>query len=271
MLTNPELLVSVVMPAYRSVATLERAVEGVLKQEYPHWELILLLDGDEPEERRLAEGLAARDARIRLAISATNRGVVRMRNLGTRLAKGQWIAFCDADDFWLPQKLSLQLQAVQQQQLQVVCSSFWFWVHAASGESWRRVSLPKRLNAATMLKTNAIPMSTAMYHREAIGRQYFSPMPLGLIHEDYDFWLRIMLQPGIKAYSLPEPTTLIRVQPNSRSSNKWLALRSHAYILKSRGGLSGLRLAWSMIHYASWGILKRFSSGKETTDPAKRS
>lgn len=267
MLLENKPLVSIVMPAFRSAATLEMAVQGICGQDYRQWELILLLDGADTSDRMIAEQLANADKRIRLIISPENRGVVRMRNLGTRLAKGQWLAFCDADDYWLPTKLSLQLKSANEQQLQVVCSSFWFWLANREQESWRKVNLPRRLNAAAMLKTNAIPMSTAMYHLHAIGRQYFSPMPKGLIHEDYDFWLKIMMQPGINAACLSEPTTMIRVQPNSRSANKWLALKSHAYILKKRGGLKGVQLIWCMFHYAAWGMLKRFAGKKEPKNP----
>lgn len=263
---TPE-LVSIIMPAYQAAETLEKAVTGILSQQYPHWELLLLLDGPNEAEQELANRLSAREPRIRLIVSAKNRGVIAARNVGTRLAKGQWIAFCDADDFWHPQKLELQLAAASTEAAQIVCSSFWFWMQQGEEESWRYARLPQRLNKRTMLRTNAIPMSTAMYHAVHLGKQYFRPMPEGLIHEDYDFWLGLMQMPNIKACGLANALACIRVLHQSRSANKWLAMRSHAYILRHRGGLNGWSFYWSMLHYLGWGLTKRFTGSMVRRHP----
>lgn len=266
-----EPLVSIVMPAYKAHATLAMAVKGIQSQSHEHWELLLLLDGEHEQDVQIATALAEADSRIHLYLSSKNRGVVRMRNLGIRLAKGAWLAFCDADDIWLPNKLKWQLKAADTENAHLVCSSFWYWHAKEKEEFWREVKLPAKLDASLMLKTNAIPMSTAMLNVVQLGKQYFSGMPNGLIHEDYDFWLRIMIEKQPKAVSYSRPTVFIRVVPNSRSANKWLALKSHAFILKSRAQLQGISLWYHMGHYLFWGVWKRWSGRKWLQHPAMSS
>jgi teichuronic acid biosynthesis glycosyltransferase TuaG len=253
-------LVSIVMPCYRSADTLEKAVQGIVHQSYPHWELLLMLDGNEAEDLAIAQQLEASDDRIRCLRSAKNRGVIRARNLGIRLARGQWLAFCDADDFWLPHKLEWQIHAAGETGAKLVCSAFWYLYERGEALTFSKVRLPKQLNWSMMLRTNAIPMSTAMFHLNALGRHFFEPMPPGYIHEDYDFWLSLMAKPEVEALSLPQATTVIRVRPGSRSSNKWQALNSHAYILRKRAGIRGSKLLYSMLNYLFWGLFKRLST-----------
>ena len=250
-------LVSVVMPCHRAAETLELAVNGVLQQTYVQLELLLLVDGDEAATLALARQLAAADARIRLLCSAHNRGVVRARNLGIRLAKGSWLAFCDADDHWLPDKLELQLQLAARTGANVMCSTFWFCRPDRARNQTRLAHLPKKLQYATMLRTNAIPMSTALYQTAVLGKHYFEALPQPYIHEDYAYWLRLMQNTAVQAQCLQQPTTLIRVMSQSRSANKWLALRSHAYILHRVAGLRGFKHSWAMLAYGSWALRKR--------------
>lgn len=249
-------LVSVVMPCYKAVNTLRTSVEGVLNQRMRDLELLLLVDGDADGTLALARQLAAVDARVRLIYSPLNRGVIRMRNLGIRLARAPWIAFCDADDWWLPEKLEKQLLLAQQQAANVLCSAF-FYHYEGSSKPDKLVHLPADIQLKTLLRTNAIAMSTALFHRASLGRHYFLPMPQPLIHEDYAFWVDLFKKGGVKAAYFPEPTTFIRVQPGSRSANKWLALRSHAYVLRQHGEVHPLRVGTHLMSYVYHGLLKR--------------
>lgn len=253
------------MPCYKAAATLSLAVKGVQEQSYPHWELLLVVDGSNDPTAERAQQLAAMEPRIRLLLSGKNRGVVRARNLGIRLAKGNWLAFCDADDFWQPYKLEAQLAMATEANANLLCSTFWYWHPHRQQERLKLVRLPKQLYYQTMLRTNAIPMSTAMYRMDVLGKQFFETLPPPYIHEDYAYWLRMMQLPKVKAESLETPTTLIRVQPDSRSANKWLALQSHAFILKSVAKLPAFKRAMAMLAYVSWGFRKRWSAQVEST------
>ncbi|MFN3530369.1 MAG: glycosyltransferase family 2 protein [Bacteroidia bacterium] len=244
------------MPCFKAEHTLDWAVKAILAQDFQQWELLLLVDGSPDNTLRLADQWAQSDARIRLINSRHNRGVIRMRNLGIRLAKGNWIAFCDADDWWEMLKLSSQLHLAESQQANLVCSAF-YYVRGTEGKRLREVQLPAPITYPRMLTTNAVAMSTAMFNRQALGRQYFQSMPDGLIHEDYAFWLQMFRTKPVKAAYLSMPVANIRVQPGSRSANKWLAMRSHAYVLREIAGLPYWKLSWHLLSYARHALGKR--------------
>lgn len=248
-------LVSIVMPCYHALATLQKSVEGVQSQTYTNWELLLIVDGSEDGTVSLAKTLAKQDDRIRLVVSEKNRGVSRCRNLGIRLSKGGWIAFCDSDDLWLPHKLADQMAMVSVERVQLVCSGFAFY-YPLTG-----VKLPvqtrKIINYGVMLHTNAIPLSTAMFSVAEMGRCYFPEMPSPYIHEDYVFWLKMFQKWEPKVGYLESCTVEITQVAGSRSANKWLSMRSHGYILKTVAHIGGLRWGWLMLSYVWHGSLKR--------------
>lgn len=109
-MTSP-VLISAIVPVYNAEAFLAEAVESVLAQTYPHWELLLADDGSTDRGPEIARSYAERHPdRVRLLEhpGRANRGESATRNLGLREARGDLIAFLDADDVWLPAKLERQ-------------------------------------------------------------------------------------------------------------------------------------------------------------------
>ena len=104
-----EPLVSTVIPSYNYGHFVTEAVESALAQTYPNQEILVIDDGSTDDTR---ERLAPYMDRIRY-IYQTNRGLSASRNVGIRQAKGEWIAFLDADDVWHPRKLEVQLKAAR--------------------------------------------------------------------------------------------------------------------------------------------------------------
>lgn len=96
---------SVVIPCYRAVETLAAAVESVRAQSFQDFEILLIDDGSPDNTLKCAEDLAKADPRIRV-FTKPNGGVSTARNLGVSEARGTVIAFLDADDIWLPEKLT---------------------------------------------------------------------------------------------------------------------------------------------------------------------
>jgi glycosyltransferase involved in cell wall biosynthesis len=248
-------LVSVIMPCFRAASTLERSVFGVLSQTYTNWELWLMVDGADDGTAELAKSLSNGDARIRVVISQKNRGVSRSRNLGMRLSGGPWIAFCDADDRWLPNKLALQMNAILRSGANVCCSSFSFY-YPETG-TLMPVQTRKHIDYQVLLQTNPIPLSTAVFDRRLQRGVYFPEMPATYVHEDYAFWLYLFQRSTVKAVYLTEVTTEITHVVGSRSSNKWLAMKSHGYILRTVAEISGLQWCGLMLSYVWHGSMKR--------------
>lgn len=102
---NP--LISIITPAYNAEKYLGEAIESVLQQTYGNWELIIVDDGSTDGTARLAKEYAEKDSRI-FYCHQENKRMASARNTGIAKAKGKYIAFLDADNVFLPQKLERQ-------------------------------------------------------------------------------------------------------------------------------------------------------------------
>ena len=105
-------LVSVTVPFYNSERFLRETIESVLAQTYTHWELLLVDDAATDSSVEIARDYAARlPGKISYVEHPghSNRGVTRSRNLGASKSRGEYLAFLDSDDVWLPNKLEHQV------------------------------------------------------------------------------------------------------------------------------------------------------------------
>ena len=107
-------LISVVVPAWRAEKTLAAALDSVLAQTWREIEVLVVDDASPDGTLALAESYAARDPRVRVIAQKENGGVSRARNRGVREARGEWIAFLDSDDLWMPEKLERQMALAAQ-------------------------------------------------------------------------------------------------------------------------------------------------------------
>ena len=107
---SPVPRVSVVVPAYNRQATIMRAIDSILTQDFSDFELIVADDGSTDGTRELVRGIA--DSRIRLLERGVNGGAAAARNSGVLAARAPYIAFLDSDDRFLPGKLSIQYAAL---------------------------------------------------------------------------------------------------------------------------------------------------------------
>jgi glycosyltransferase involved in cell wall biosynthesis len=101
-------LVSVVIPAYKAATYLTETIISVQNQTHTHLELIIIDDGSPDNQADVVAPLVASDERIRY-IKQKNGGVASARNHGYRLSKGDFVAFLDADDVWLPDNIALKV------------------------------------------------------------------------------------------------------------------------------------------------------------------
>lgn len=103
---------SIIVPVYNCTKSLNYCVQSALQQTYPDWQLILVDDGSSDGSGELCDRLAAEDERIRV-IHKPNGGVSSARNAGIEAASGEYIAFCDSDDYLEPDYLATLLQTAE--------------------------------------------------------------------------------------------------------------------------------------------------------------
>jgi glycosyltransferase involved in cell wall biosynthesis len=134
-------LVSVSIPFHNRENFLAEAIESVLAQTYTHWELLLVDDGSTDRGAELARGYANRFPRKIRYLEHPNHanvGVTRSRNLGASESRGEYLAFLDSDDVWLPDKLSHQVAVMQAFPQAGLCcgpSEYWYsWDTDAGGK-----------------------------------------------------------------------------------------------------------------------------------------
>jgi teichuronic acid biosynthesis glycosyltransferase TuaG len=212
--------VSVVVPVWNAAATLAETIASVQAQTAPDWEMLLVDDGSRDGSRALAEAAAAADPRLRVVGWRDNRGAAAARNAGIRAARGRFIAFLDADDLWRPEKLAVQLAALE------AGAPFVFSSYRridAAGRPLGIVRAPARISYRELLRGNAIGCLTAIYDREALGRV---EMPDLRRRQDFGLWL-LLLERTPHATGLPEVLADYRVRRGSLSADKLAALRDN--------------------------------------------
>lgn len=115
-------LISVVIPVYNRATTIGNCLRSIQAQTYESWEAIVVDDGSIDATHQVVAKLAREDARIRLIRHDRNRGAQAARNTGIRAAQGEWIAFLDSDDQFLPHSLEARLGLARKENVSVVHS-----------------------------------------------------------------------------------------------------------------------------------------------------
>ena len=107
-------LVSVIMPTYNSGKFLSRTIDSILGQTYQNWELLISDDGSTDEQTlQMLKDYSEKDKRVRVNYLKGNNGPGCARNDGIKRANGRYIAFCDSDDRWFPEKLEKQIALIK--------------------------------------------------------------------------------------------------------------------------------------------------------------
>jgi glycosyltransferase involved in cell wall biosynthesis len=106
-------LVSVVIPAYNAEPFLAGAVDSILRQTYPHFEIVVIDDASTDGTWAVAQRLASMDPRIRTYRNDRNLGIAGNRNRGVTLARGKYLAWQDADDLSMPSRLEKQVRLLE--------------------------------------------------------------------------------------------------------------------------------------------------------------
>ena len=193
--------VSVVIPTFNRAHILGRAIASVLGQTHADLELIIVDDGSVDGTEALVRGIA--DRRLRYVRQERNRGVSAARNRGIAEARGEWLAFLDSDDEWLPQKLERQLLALHG----VDCVASYCSLLRIDGDISIRIP-----STATTVTAGSKPWPSLLMDGLWFSQTWLVPkhvlVAAGLfdermsIWEDWDLFLRISLQGPI--HHLPE-------------------------------------------------------------------
>lgn len=254
-------LISIVMPAHNMMVYLPDSIRSIQAQTYPHWELLLIDDASMDDTYELAQRFQQKDPRIKPQKLPTNQGAGFARNVGIKYAKGDYLAFLDADDLWMPHKLQTQLEFMQKNRLQVSYSSY-----ALIDERGRSMNLMVRalekLSLEKLLKANYVGNLTAMYHAKSLGKIYCPPIRK---RQDWAMWIQAVKKAG-GAMGIQEVLALYRVRKNSLSGNKWEMLQYNYAIYRKVLGFS----TFKSIGYFSKFLFEQFFIKSKQTKPVEK-
>ncbi len=208
-------LISVVIPAYNAAGTLEATVKSVFEQSVQDFEIIIVDDGSKDTTLQVAQSIASRDLRVRL-ISQHNSGASAARNTGVKAAIGEYVAFLDADDLWMPHKLERQLEVLNgAKDITAVQSGVYYVNNDLEIISVGRCFESKDVLLETLFFQN-LPglMSTLIVKRDRFDLIGLFNTKL-VILEDWEMAIRLSRYCNLK--SIEEPLALYRQFPGNRS------------------------------------------------------
>jgi glycosyltransferase involved in cell wall biosynthesis len=232
-------MISVVLPTYNRAESLRRAMDSVLGQTWSDLELIVVDDGSTDDTQHVIERIE--DQRLRYIHYPQRRGASAARNTGLKVAKGDFIAFQDSDDQWMPEKLELQLEAFKRlpepygvvytgyRKIDSLGHSRSFPTLAASLSDQAPYSNLKLQGSIhpRLLRGNLIPTQTAMVRQDCftLVGGFDDRLPR---FQDWDIWLRLARRYQFKL--LRRPLVNIYFTPHSISTD-WAALTNAFEVL----------------------------------------
>jgi glycosyltransferase involved in cell wall biosynthesis len=180
--------ISVVIPTYNRASKVIRAVASVLYQTFTDYEIIVVDDGSRDGT---SDRLAPLARHIRYLHHHSNLGVSAARNTGIKASRSPFIAFLDSDDYWLPEKLSIQMDFFRHCPEAVACQTEEVWIRKGIRVNPRRRHLkPSGDIFESSLKLCLVSPSSVMLRRSLFSEVGLFDEDLPAC-EDYDLWLRI--------------------------------------------------------------------------------
>lgn len=207
-------LVSVITPSYNCAEYIAETIESIQAQTYTNWELLITDDCSSDDSCEIISRYAEADTRIRLLRLEKNSGAGVARNNSITNASGRFIAFCDSDDRWLPEKLERQLDFMAKTGKKVCYSSY--YTCDENGTNTGLVVAYKTINYKEIRRDDSIGFLTCIYDTEGVGKIY-----LPALRKRQDWGMKIMLmQKCREAVGIIEPLAIYRLRSGSLSGDK---------------------------------------------------
>jgi len=221
-------LVSVIMPCFNAQNTVLNSIESVVNSGYPKIELICIDDGSTDLTSSILLSASQKYACLKIITRIENGGVAAARNDGLRIATGRYIAFCDSDDLWHPNKLYIQIDLMNATGAKCAHGA----VIRRQESTGSEVTFTPKLHVTfdDMKIRNWIVNSTGIYDAREVG----SFEQKSIHHEDYHMWLQIIRQCG-RSVSSPVPVATYLIHDNNLTKNKLKSIVWHLGVQRMIG------------------------------------
>lgn len=246
---------SIVIPVHNAKKTIKRTLESVINQTFKDYEIVIVDDcSDDSTIEQVQSILENTDASYKIVKLKVNSCLAYARNLGVKLSIGEYVAFLDDDDLWLPNKLEVQHDAIQKHHLDW-CFSNYNVMDASYNIRYSRKSEDKYYNFNDFMEGgNPVGVLTVIINRHILLKHVFKDV----LNEDYYLWLDLSKE-GYYAYLIKDILAQYMARPNSMSSNK---LKSVVvmYNIVSLYSINKYYMPIYMFRYGFKGIISRIKS-----------
>lgn len=178
-------LVSIIMPSYNTAPYIREAIQSVLEQTYTKWELIIVDDCSTDNFDEVLSEIS--DERIKIYKNKKNIGAAISRNKALRVARGQWIAYLDSDDLWMPEKLERQVAFMENNNYSFSYTNY-KEIDVNGNETGIKVTGPKKITKTGMFNYCWPGCLTVMYDSNVIGLIQIKDIKK---NNDYAMWLKV--------------------------------------------------------------------------------
>lgn len=227
--------VSIVTPSYNSSDYIEETIQSILAQTYQNWELLITDDCSSDNSCEIIKTFAEKDSRIKLFSLDTNSGAGAARNKSIKEATGRFIAFCDSDDCWYPDKLQKQLAFMEATDCAMSYTSY--MTCDENDKITGIVVCRKQETLKSMLKDDKMGFLTVIYDVKKIGKVF---MPLLRKRQDWALKLQALKLCRI-AFGMKEPLAIYRKHTNSLSANKYALIKFNTAVYQEVLGWSKIK------------------------------
>lgn len=245
--------ISVITPAYNAEKYISQTIESVIGQTFTDWEMIIVDDASKDNTYNIACEFAELDKRIRVIKQPINLGVAAARNIALDIATGEYIAFLDSDDLWMPDKLKKQYNFMENNKLALTYTMYQKFSDSDK-QGGKVIKVPKEMTYKKIFGNTSIACLTVMVNRKMVGKFHMPP----LIHtEDQCTWQEILSR-GYKAYALNENLALYRESVGSLTNNKKSAALKQWNTYRKYHRFSVFKSFYYFCCYAINAIIKNF-------------
>lgn len=231
-------LVSVIMPAFNAEKYIAQSIESVIRQTYANWELIVINDGSTDNTAAIIDKYMCVDSRIKYFYQENGRQG-KAKNLGIKNCKGDYIAFLDADDLWVEEKLELTLHEIVNSDYSLIFTDCYVFegVRPVTVSDLKTMGVSEavyegRTGLITFLHYNRIPNLTVLVKKDTFTRT--GGFTDKIVAEEYEMWLSL-LQQGAVFKAIAKPLSLYRIHDESITAKDRHATFEVIEIVKSFG------------------------------------
>lgn len=264
--------ISVIIPAYQAAATIERALASVRGQSLKPREILVVDDGSSDATFDLARGWVDRMEGMDLRVlRQRNMGAAAARNLALDQARCRYVAFLDADDEWLPEKLERSLARLKAGNARLVAHNG--WTVRDGKEEYLDIALRFRKFAHApfvgLYRKGFISTSSVVARRDCLMQAGGFDASLAVAH-DFELWLNLLDRQDLAFEVFDQPLARYHITSNSLTSQTGLRLRCtleialrHAPALRNHPG-SPLLSLWYRIAAVHWEAIRSFRNSGQT-------